>query len=98
MIFGVSEDKNVADMLTELAPRLVKVILTRSEHPRAVEAQKMTEFAEQAGVACEVIGLVEEAVVRALEIADEQQSLLLSAGSIFLTAAVRAVLSEKKIN
>ena len=98
MIFGVGEDKNVADILAILAPRLEKVILTRSEHPRAVEAQKMIEFAEQAGVACEAIEPVEAAVARALEIADERQSLLLSAGSIFLTAAVRAILSEKKIN
>ena len=95
LIFGVSEDKNVAAMLTELAPRLEKVILTRSEHPRAVEAQKMIEFAEQVGVACEALEPVEAAVDRALEIAEERQSLLLSAGSIFLTAAVREVLGEK---
>ena len=96
MIFGVSEDKNIAEMLKELAPRLAKVILTQSTHPRAVEAEKMIEFAEQAGVAYEVIESVEVAVARALEIADERQSLLLSAGSIFLTAAVREILGEKK--
>lgn len=95
LIFGVSEDKNVGEMLAELAPRLEKVILTRSEHPRAVEAQKLIEFAEQAGVTCEAVEPVEEAVNRALELAGER-ALLLSAGSIFLTAAVRAVLSEKK--
>lgn len=95
LIFGVSEDKNVGEMLAELAPRLGKVILTRSEHPRAVEAQKLIEFAEQAGVTCEAVEPVEEAVNRALELAGER-ALLLSAGSIFLTAAVRAVLSEKK--
>jgi len=95
LIFGVSEDKNVAAMLTELAPRLEKVILTRSEHPRAVEAQKLVEFAEQAGVACEAVEPVEAAVARALEIAGER-ALVLSAGSIFMTAAVRAVLGENK--
>lgn len=95
LIFGVSEDKNVGEMLAEIAPRLEKVILTRSEHPRAVEAQKLIEFAEQAGVTCEAVEPVEEAVNRALELAGER-ALLLSAGSIFLTAAVRAVLSEKK--
>ncbi|MBT3190541.1 MAG: bifunctional folylpolyglutamate synthase/dihydrofolate synthase [Anaerolineae bacterium] len=95
LIFGVSEDKNITEMLMELAPRLEKVILTKSEHPRAVEAQKMIEFAEQAGVAYEAVEPVEMAVARALEIVDERKFLLLSAGSIFLTAAVRATLSKK---
>ena len=94
LIFGVSEDKNVADMLKELASRLEKVLLTKSVHPRAVEVQKLVGFAEQAGVACEAVEPVEEAVARALDIAGDQ-ALVLSAGSIFLTAAVRAVLSKK---
>ncbi len=95
MIFGVSEDKNLGAMLKELAPRLEKVILTRSTHPRAVEAQKMIEFAEQAGVAYEAIEPVEVALARALEIANTRGILLLSAGSIFLTAAVREILGQE---
>ena len=94
MIFGISEDKNVAEMIAALAPRLEKVILTKSVHPRAVDAEKMVEFAEQAGVAYEAIEPVEAAVDRALEIAGED-TLILSAGSIFLTAAVREILSNK---
>ena len=94
MLFGVSEDKNVAEMLRELAPRLDKVILTRSTHPRAVGARKMIEFAEQVGVKYEAIEPVEEAFARALAIVDQEQSLLLSAGSIFLTAAVRELLNQ----
>ena len=94
MLFGVSEDKNLGAMLKELAPRVEKVILTRSTHPRALEAQKMIEFAEQAGVAYEAIEPVEAALARGLEIADERGILLLSAGSIFLTAAVRELLEQ----
>jgi len=96
LIFGVSEDKEVAEMLKELSPRLERVIFTRAEHPRAVEAEKLLKFAEQTGVKSEAIEPVEAAVTRALEIVDEQNILLLSAGSIFVTAAVRAVLSEKE--
>ena len=95
LIFGASEDKKVAEMLEILAPRLDKVILTRAEHPRAVEAEKLLTIAEQVGVGAEAIVPVEAAVVRALEIVDETRALLLSAGSIFVTAAVRAVLSEE---
>ncbi|MCF6278551.1 MAG: hypothetical protein L3J16_07385, partial [Anaerolineales bacterium] len=95
MIFGVSEDKNAAEMLQLMAPRLEKVILTRAEHPRALKTEEMVRFAEQVGVAYETLEPVEAAVVRALALADER-ALILSAGSIFVTAAVRAVLSEMK--
>ncbi len=94
LIFGASEDKNVADMLTELAPRLERVVLTQAEHPRALEPEKLLLLAEQAGVEAEAVMPVEAAVVRALELAG-QRALVLSAGSIFVTAAVRAVLNKK---
>ncbi|MBT3314669.1 MAG: bifunctional folylpolyglutamate synthase/dihydrofolate synthase [Anaerolineae bacterium] len=97
MIFGISEDKNVAEMIAALAGRLEKVILTKSVHPRAVGAEDLLTFAEQVGVKGEAVEPVEAAVARALEIVDEKNILLLSAGSIFVTAAVRAVLSKKKI-
>ena len=96
LIFGVSEDKEVEKMLKILAPLLEKVILTRAEHPRAVEAKKMLTIATQVGVKAEAIEPVEDAVARALEIVNESHALLLSAGSIFVTAAVRSVLNERK--
>jgi dihydrofolate synthase/folylpolyglutamate synthase len=96
MLFGVSEDKNLGAMLRELAPRRDTVILTRAPHPRALAAQKMIEFAEQAGVAYEAIEPVEDALARGLQIADERGILLLSAGSIFLTAAVRDLLGKEE--
>ncbi|NOY97973.1 MAG: bifunctional folylpolyglutamate synthase/dihydrofolate synthase [Chloroflexi bacterium] len=94
LIFGASEDKNVADMLAELAPRLERVVLTQAEHPRALEPEKLLPLAEQAGVEAEAVTPVEAAVARALELAG-QRALVLSAGSIFVTAAVRAVLNKK---
>ncbi len=94
LIFGVSEDKKVARMLKILSPRLDTVILTRADHPRALTAEELRPFAEQVGVTCEAIEPVEAAVERALELAGEQK-IILSAGSIFSTAAVRAVLATK---
>ena len=94
LIFGISEDKNAAEMLKTLAPRLDTVILTRAEHPRALTAEELRPFAEQAGVTYEAIEPVETAVARALELVGDGK-ILLSAGSIFLTAAVRAVLKNK---
>ena len=95
LIFGVSEDKKVEEMLKILAPRLEKVILTRADHPRAIEAKNLLTIAEQVGVRAEAIEPVEDAVAHAMKIADERHTLLLSAGSIFVTAAVRAVLGQK---
>lgn len=94
LIFGISEDKNAADMLKTLAPRVDTVILTRAEHPRARTAEELRPFAEQAGVMYEAIEPVEAAVARALELAGDEK-IVLSAGSIFSTAAVRAVLQNK---
>ena len=94
LIFGVSEDKNARKMLKILAPRLDTVILTRADHPRALTAEELRPHAEQAGVTYEAVEPVEAAVARALEIAGDEK-IILAAGSIFSTAAVRAVLTQK---
>ena len=82
-------------MLKILAPRLEKIIFTRANHPRAVEAGQLLKLGEQVGVASEAVELVEDAVARGLALLQEGK-LLLSAGSIFSTAAVRAVLKKQK--
>lgn len=93
LLFGVSEDKKVDEMLTILAPRLEKVIFTRADHPRAVEAEELLKFGAQVGVASEAVEPVEDAVTRGLSLLKDGK-MLLSAGSIFSTAAVRAVLQK----
>lgn len=93
LLFGVSEDKKADEMLMILAPRLERIIFTRANHPRAVEAEQLLKFGDQVGVASEAVEPVEEAVARGLALLQEGK-LLLSAGSIFSTAAVRAVLSQ----
>ncbi len=93
LIFGVSEDKNARKMLKILAPRVDTVILTRADHPRARSPEELRPHADQAGLKSEAIEPVEAAVARALEIAGDQK-IVLAAGSIFSTAAVRAVLTK----
>ena len=94
LIFGVSEDKNARKMLKILAPRVDTVILTRADHPRALTAEELRPHADRAGLKSEAIEPVEAAVARALEIAGNEK-IVLAAGSIFSTAAVRAVLKNK---
>jgi dihydrofolate synthase/folylpolyglutamate synthase len=88
LIFGASEDKNIPDMFGVMQPRIKKVIITRADHPRALEVERIVELAEQAGVPYEAITPVESAFRRALENSANDGSIVLSAGSMFVTAEV----------
>ncbi len=87
LVFGVSEDKMLRDMLEEIRPRTTRLIATRADHPRALEAEKIVEMAAQAGVESEAATPVEAALARALELAGST-GIVLSAGSLFVTAEV----------
>jgi dihydrofolate synthase/folylpolyglutamate synthase len=88
LIFGASEDKNIPGMFAELKPKIKKLIVTRADHPRALEAEKIIQLAEQAGLASEAVSPVESALVRALDLSAKDGSIVLSAGSMFVTAEV----------
>jgi dihydrofolate synthase/folylpolyglutamate synthase len=88
LIFGASEDKNIPGMFAEMKSKIKKVIVTRADHPRALEVERILELAKQAGVESEAINPVESAFERALENSTNDGSIVLSAGSIFVTAEV----------
>lgn len=88
LIFGASEDKNIPGMFLEMKAKIKKIILTRAEHPRALEVEKIRLLAEQAGVESETTSSVREALVRALELSAIDGSMVISAGSMFVTAEV----------
>ena len=88
LIFGASEDKNIPGMFAEMKPKIKKLIVTRADHPRALEAEKIIELADQAGVESEAVSPVEAALARALELSKNDGSIVLSAGSMFVTAEV----------
>jgi dihydrofolate synthase/folylpolyglutamate synthase len=88
LIFGASEDKNIPGMFAELKPKTRRLIITRANHPRALEPEKIVELAHQAGLESEVISPVESALRRALELSEKDGSIVLSAGSMFVTAEV----------
>ncbi len=90
LIFGASEDKNIPGMFAEIAPKLKLLLVTKSVHPRALEPEKIQELARQAKVPNEAAASVEEAFIRALEMSEKDGSIVLSAGSIFVTAEVMA--------
>ncbi|GAB4425243.1 MAG: folylpolyglutamate synthase/dihydrofolate synthase family protein [Anaerolineales bacterium] len=88
LIMGASEDKNLADMFAEMKPKIKKLIATRADHPRALEPEVICQVAEQVGVESEAVEPVEAAFHRALDYAQKDGSIVLSAGSMFVTAEV----------
>ena len=68
-----------------------EVIVTRADYPRALEPEKIIELARKAGLESEAAIPVEFAFMRALENSEKDGSIVLSAGSMFVTAeAMRA--------
>ncbi|MGE5642702.1 MAG: bifunctional folylpolyglutamate synthase/dihydrofolate synthase [Byssovorax cruenta] len=88
LIFGASEDKNIPGMFAEMKPKIKKLIVTRADHPRALEPQKIVELADRAGLESEALSPVESAFRRALDLSEKDGSIVLSAGSMFVTAEV----------
>ncbi len=85
LIIGASDDKNIAGIVSELAPLFNKAIATRSRHPRAVApAAVVTEFARY-GLETEVVDDVPEALSRAVALAGDKD-LVCVAGSLFVIA------------
>ena len=88
LIFGASEDKNIPGMFAEIKPKIQKIIITRADHPRALSVDHIQGLAEQAGAESEAVVPVKEALRRALELSSKDGSIVLSAGSMFVTAEV----------
>lgn len=88
LIFGASEDKNIPGMFAELKTKIRKIIITRADHPRALEVGRIQQLAEQAGMESETVVPVRSALARALELSSNDGSIVLSAGSMFVTAEV----------
>jgi len=95
LIFGASEDKNISGMFAAMKPKIKQLIVTRADHPRALEPEKIVELAQQAGLEPEAATPVESALERALELSEKDGSIVLSAGSMFVTA--EALMAWNKI-
>jgi dihydrofolate synthase/folylpolyglutamate synthase len=88
LIFGASEDKNIPGMFVEMKPKIRRLIVTRADHPRALQLEEIIRLADQAGLESEAVSPVESAFRRALELSEKDGSIVLSAGSMFVTAEV----------
>ena len=98
LIFGASEDKDMEAMLSALKGRLSLVLATKAVHPRATEPEKIVETATRLGVRAEAAAPVGEALARALELAHSGGEIILSAGSMFVTAEVKTAWQNRITN
>jgi dihydrofolate synthase/folylpolyglutamate synthase len=96
MIFGISEDKDLEGMFTELLPRVNVVIATKSFHPRALEPEKIVEMAHRFGNPARTADNTADAMHEALRIA-EGEAVILITGSIFMVAEARETWQKKHI-
>jgi dihydrofolate synthase/folylpolyglutamate synthase len=89
LIFGASEDKDIAGMLIELLPRVRRLIVTQAVHPRAADPEALAEMAREFGHRVEVEVPVERALERALESARPEE-VIVAAGSLFIVGEILA--------
>jgi len=83
-------------MFAEMKPKIKKLLVTRANHPRALEVEKIVELAKQTGVESEAVSPVESAFERALELSEKDGSIVVSAGSVFVTAGVMVAWNKIK--
>lgn len=88
LIFGISEDKQLAGMLKEILPRTKYLITTKADHPRAMDPEELATKADGYECTIEVIPIVSDALKRGLSLAGED-AILVVAGSIFVAASAR---------
>jgi dihydrofolate synthase/folylpolyglutamate synthase len=85
LIIGVSSDKDIAGIVTELASLFDKVIVTHSAHPRAMATAPIVAEFSQHGVEAQEVDDISTALSLALTLAGEKD-LICVTGSLFVVA------------
>ncbi len=94
LIFGASSDKDIEGMLREFIPNIKRIIFTQSDHPRAANPKQLHAQAIALGGSGDVTENTQEALERALELADPFD-VICAAGSVFVSAALREIWASR---
>ncbi|MBS1249718.1 MAG: Folylpolyglutamate synthase [Chloroflexi bacterium] len=94
VVFGISADKQLEGMFSELLPHTAYLICTQATHPRAMDADELWAAAGPFDVPGEAVPNVGDALWRALDVAGKE-SLVLVTGSLFAAASARIAWREK---
>ncbi len=90
LVFGASEDKDIAGMFAELLPKTERLILVSAAHPRAAKPADLAELTE--GYACPVMfsEQPEQTLPAALDLA-APHGLVLVTGSLYVVGQLRGL-------
>lgn len=98
LILGVSEDKHLVEMIDQVKPLLDTLIITRANHPRALPIEEINANLIDSKTKILPITSVPEALNKALELANNNGSIVVSAGSMFVTAEVKEAWIKRELN
>ena len=94
LVIGASSDKDVAGVVSALAPLFNEVIVTRSRHPRAMALPPVVAEFEKQGIAARAAETIPEALSLALALAGDRD-LICVAGSLFVVAEAIEVAASR---
>jgi len=94
LIFGASEDKEVEFMLKIIRKTVDKIILTRTDHPRAMEVGELKKVTEKLKIKSIYSESVEDSLQIALKLTNED-TVIVAAGSIFIAGAIKRIWMEQ---
>ena len=95
LLSAMMEDKDVACMTAQLAPRVSCVVATQPAIPRAMAAQKLAQAFEAQGVKAYALAEPKAALEKARELSGEE-GVVLCAGSLYLIGEMRTLLRREK--
>ncbi len=90
LIFGASEDKEVEFMLKIIRKTVDKIILTRTDHPRAIEVDELKKVTEKLKIKSIYSESVEDSLQIALKLTNED-TVIIATGSIFIAGAIKRI-------
>jgi dihydrofolate synthase/folylpolyglutamate synthase len=92
LVFGTSCDKDIPGIVNELVPLSPQVIVTRTAHSRAAPLSTLAAEFTKRGINIETSETVNEAISRALSLADKTDIICVT-GSLFVVAEALAYFS-----
>jgi len=94
LVFGASEDKDIAGMFAELLPNVEYLLLVRADHPRAAAVQDLANLA--AGYSCpvSVIDSPEDFYRQARDLIG-RDGVILVTGSLYVVGQLRGLWLQK---
>ncbi len=93
-VLGMSEDKQMAEIIHELAGCVEEFVTTKSTHPRAADPLKLARLVRLEGRPCRVTDSI-EAAAALMEADATPNTAWIVTGSLFAAAGIRSYYAEK---